>query len=94
MQDRLQALPLCINSRIVSAGPDCALELGTSLRESQALCVAAGHTSLTAYSILCISVGQKIGSLKDKDGGKIRDVGRRVYGKIKKDTFHFSLINL
>lgn len=89
MQDRLQASPLCFNSRIVSAEPDCALELGTSLRESQAFRVAAGHTSLTACSILCISVGQKIGSLKDKDGWKIRDVGRKVYGKIKKRNFRF-----
>lgn len=89
MPDRLQASPLCFNSHIVSAEPDGAPELGTSPRESKAFCVAAGHTSLAAYRILRFSVGQKMRSLKEKEGGGKKQRGRsQNIWRGKKDTFH------
>lgn len=93
MPDRLQASPLCFNSHIVSAEPDGAPELGTSPRESKAFCVAAGHTSLAAYRILRFSVGQKMRSLKEKEGG-----GKKTEGSVSeymaRKKRHFSLIAL
>lgn len=94
MPDRLQASPLCFNSHIVSAEPDGAPELGTSPRESKAFCVAAGHTSLAAYRILCFTVGQKMRSLKEKEGGekkKQRGRSQNIWRGKKRDFSSIAL---